>query len=71
MENCKGKIEKLKPRLNARSMEIVIRKFILPARNNANEAAKRWLMPSAPAPKPCGKSERLIAETQKVIVNAL
>ena len=44
-EDFSGKIEKLKAQFNPANMEIVIRKLIYLARNNADEHAKQRLMP--------------------------
>ena len=44
-EDFKGKIEKLKAQFNPANIGIAIRKLIFLARNNADEAAKRRLMP--------------------------
>jgi site-specific DNA recombinase len=45
IEDFQEKIEKLKAQFNPANIEIGIRKLIFLARNNADEAAKRRLMP--------------------------
>ncbi|WP_348627207.1 recombinase family protein [Rhizobium sp. TH135] len=45
VQDFKGKIEKLKTQFNPANIGIAIRKLIFLARNNADEAAKRRLMP--------------------------
>lgn len=45
VQDFKGKIEKLKTQFNPANIGIAIRKLIFLARNNAEEAAKRRLMP--------------------------